>query len=135
MVMKGPSHPGMLIRRGVIDPLGLSVTEAAKALGVTRPALSNLLNGKASLSPEMAIRIEKAFGPKMEHLMRMQLAYDLAQARKRAAKIKVRRALAIPCPPSPAPRWFGISSRRRCNAKIRASPARFWNRHWRTDAR
>ncbi len=91
MVMKGPSHPGMLIRRGVIDPLGLSVTEAAKALGVTRPALSNLLNGKASLSPEMAIRIEKAFGPKMEHLMRMQLAYDLAQARKRAAKIKVRR--------------------------------------------
>ncbi len=91
MTMKNPAHPGVLVRREVIEPLGLSVTDAAKALGVTRPALSNLLNGKASLSPEMAIRIEKAFGPKMTHLMRMQLAYDVARAQERASKIKVRR--------------------------------------------
>lgn len=91
MAMKNPAHPGVLVRREVIEPLGLSVTDAAKALGVTRPALSNLLNGKASLSPEMAIRIEKAFGPKMAHLMRMQLAYDVARAQERAGKIKVRR--------------------------------------------
>ena len=93
MSMKNPSHPGALIRRQVIEPLGLSVTAAARALGVTRPALSNLLNGKASLSSEMAIRIEKAFGPRMEHLMRMQLAYDLAAARHTADRIDVPRFL------------------------------------------
>ena len=91
MTMKNPSHPGALVRREVIAPLGLTVTDAAKALGVTRPALSKLLNAKASLSPEMAIRIEKAFGPKMEHLMRMQHAYDLAQARGKADRIDVAR--------------------------------------------
>lgn len=91
MDMKSPPHPGEIIRYDVIEPFGLSVTAAARALGVTRPALSNLLNGRASLSPEMAIRIEKAFGPKMEHLMRMQLAYDLARARARAGSIKVSR--------------------------------------------
>mgnify|MGYP001471547607 CR=1 FL=1 len=89
MVMKNPSHPGVLIRRQVIEPLGLTVTGAAKALGVTRPALSNLLNGKASLSPDMAIRMEKAFGPSMEHLMRMQLAYDVARARAAVDRIDV----------------------------------------------
>ena len=93
MTMKNPSHPGVVIRREVIEPLGLSVTAAARALGVTRPALSNLLNGKASLSSNMAIRIEKAFGPRMEHLMRMQLAYDLAQARASADRIDVQRYL------------------------------------------
>ena len=87
--MKNPSHPGVLIRRQVIEPLGLTVTGAAKALGVTRPALSNLLNGKASLSPDMAIRMEKAFGPDMEHLMRMQLAYDVALARATADRIDI----------------------------------------------
>ncbi len=93
MTMKNPSHPGVLIRREVIEPLGLSVTAAARALGVTRPALSNLLNGRASLSSEMAIRIEKAFGPRMEHLMRMQLAYDLARARASADRIDIQRYL------------------------------------------
>ncbi len=91
--MKSPSHPGVLIRREVIEPLGLSVTAAARALGVTRPALSNLLNGRASLSSDMAIRIEKAFGPRMEHLMRMQLAYDLARARASADRIDIQRYL------------------------------------------
>jgi addiction module HigA family antidote len=89
--MMSPSHPGDLIRTEVIGPLGLSVTAAADVLGVSRPALSNLLNGKASLSGDMALRIEKAFGPKMETLMRMQSAYDIAQARKRGGKIRVRR--------------------------------------------
>ncbi len=89
MTMKNPSHPGVLIRREVIEPLGLSVTAAAQALGVTRPALSNLLNGRSSLSSEMAIRIEKAFGLKMEHLMRIQLAYDLARAQTSADRIDV----------------------------------------------
>ena len=91
MAMKNPSHPGALVRREVIEPLGLTVTDAAKALRVSRPALSKLLNGKASLSPEMAVRIETAFGPKMEHLMRMQYAYDVAQARGNADRIDVAR--------------------------------------------
>ena len=90
MPMKQPPHLGGFIRREIIDPLGLSVTEAAAALGVTRQALSNLLNERTALSAEMALRIEKAFGPKMDHLMRMQLAYDLAQARGRESEITVR---------------------------------------------
>jgi len=89
--MKNPPHVGGLIRREVIEPLGLTVSKAAKALGVGRQALSSLLNEKAALTSDMALRVEKAFGPKMEHLMRMQLAYDLAQARNRASKIKVKR--------------------------------------------
>ena len=89
MTMKNPSHPGVLIRREVIEPLGLSVTAAARALGVTRPALSNLLNGRASLSSEMAIRMEKAFGLRMEHLLRMQLAFDVARAQATADRIDV----------------------------------------------
>jgi addiction module HigA family antidote len=80
-----------LIRREVIEALGLSVSETAKALGVGRPAVSALQYEKAALTSDMALRIEKAFGPKMEHLMRMQLAYDLAQARGRQNKIKVHR--------------------------------------------
>jgi addiction module HigA family antidote len=91
ITMKNPSHPGGFIRTEIFDPLGLSVTEAALALGVTRPALSTFLNERASLSPEMAIRIEKAFGLKLETLMRMQNAYDIAQARRRAPSIKVKR--------------------------------------------
>ena len=91
MPMKDPPHPGDLIRTEVIDPVGLSVTAAAEALGVRRATLSDLLNGKAALTPEMALRIEKAFGPRMDHLLRMQLAYDVAQARSHEADIKVSR--------------------------------------------
>jgi addiction module HigA family antidote len=91
MRMKEPPHIGGFIRREIVEPLGLGVTDAAQALGVTRQALNNLLNEKSSLSAEMALRIEKAFGPKMDHLLRMQLQYDVAQARKREAAIKVRR--------------------------------------------
>ena len=91
MEMSNPPHVGEMIRSEVIEPLGLNVTAAAKVLGVTRSALSNVLNGRASLSPEMAIRIEKAFGPKMEHLLRMQFTYDLVQARAKADQIDVQR--------------------------------------------
>jgi addiction module HigA family antidote len=91
MSMKNPLHVGGLIRREVIEPLGLTVSKAAKALGVGRQALSSLLNEKAALTSDMALRVEKAFGPTMEHLMRMQLAYDLAQARNQESKIKVKR--------------------------------------------
>src|SRR3970040_2427427 len=91
MGMKNPPHVGGLIRREVIEPLGLTVTEAAKALNVGRQALSTLLNEKAALTTDMALRVEKAFGPKMEPLMRMQLAYDLAQARKEERTIGVKR--------------------------------------------
>ena len=91
MPMKNPPHPGEIVRHEILEPLSLTVTDAAKAIGVTRPALSNVLNGRASLTPEMALRIEKAFGPKMDHLMRMQLAYDLARTRDRASEIRVER--------------------------------------------
>jgi len=89
--MKNPPHVGGVIRREVIEPLGLTVTEGAKALGVGRQALSSMLNEKAALTSDMALRIEKAFGPRMEHLMRMQLAFDLAQARKEERTIGVKR--------------------------------------------
>ena len=89
MAMKNPPHPGDFIRTEIIEPTGLTVTAAAVALGVSRPALSSLLNGKASLSGEMALRIEKAFGVRMDTLMRMQVAYDIAQARKREKQIRV----------------------------------------------
>jgi addiction module HigA family antidote len=86
-----PAHPGQFIRMEVIEPQGLSVTAAAKVLGVTRPALSALLNGRAALSPEMALRIEKAFGIKMDTLLRMQTSFDIAEARKRESEIEVAR--------------------------------------------
>jgi addiction module HigA family antidote len=91
MPMFNPPHPGEFIRTEIIEPLGLSVTAAAKVLRVSRPALSSLLNGKADLSGDMALRIEKAFGLKMDTLMRMQSAYDIARTRKRESKIRVRR--------------------------------------------
>lgn len=81
MPMKNPPHPGDFIRTEIIEPTGLSVTAAATALQVSRPALSNLLNGEADLSGEMALRIERALGVKMNTLMRMQAAYDIAQTR------------------------------------------------------
>ncbi len=89
--MAQPSHPGQFIRMEIIEPLGLSVTAAARVLGVTRPTLSALLNQRAALSPEMSLRIEKAFGVKMDTIMRMQTAFEIAEARKREGKIKVAR--------------------------------------------
>ncbi|MGO9865160.1 MAG: HigA family addiction module antitoxin [Terriglobales bacterium] len=91
MPIKNPCHPGDFIRTEIIQPTGLSVTVAAIALRVSRPALSSLLNGKADLSGDMALRIEKAFGVRMDTLMRMQASYDIAQTRKRERKIHVRR--------------------------------------------
>ena len=91
MPMKNPPHPGEFIRTEIIEAAGLSVTAAAAALQVSRPALSSLVNRKADLSGEMAMRIEKAFGVKMDTLMRMQAAYDIAQTRGREREIRVRR--------------------------------------------
>jgi len=89
--MKNPVHPGRIVKHDCLEPLGLSVTEGAKVLGVTRQALNNIVNGKSGISPEMAIRLTKAFGSTAETWLRMQIAYDLAQAQKREPKIKVRR--------------------------------------------
>jgi addiction module HigA family antidote len=94
--MLRPSHPGQFIRMEVIDPLELTVTRAAEILGVTRPALSALLNERAALSPDMALRIEKAFGLKMDTLLRMQTSYEIAAARDRQSQIKVKRYVAKP---------------------------------------
>jgi addiction module HigA family antidote len=91
MPIKNPPHPGDFIRTEIIGPSGLSVTAAAAALGISRPTLSSLLNGKANLSGEMALRIEKAFGVKMDTLMRMQSSYDIAQTRKREKQIRIPR--------------------------------------------
>ena len=91
MPMLNPPHSGEFIRTEIMQPLGLSVTAAAEALGVSRPALSSLLNGKADLSGDMALRIEKAFGVKMDTLMRRMAAHDISRTRKRQSKIHVRR--------------------------------------------
>jgi antitoxin HigA-1 len=88
MAMKNPCHPGELIREEIIKALGLSVSKAATLLKVRRATLSDLLNCNASLSPEMALRLEKAFGVHMDHLLRMQLAYDVAQTRNKKLAIK-----------------------------------------------
>ena len=89
--LKSPPHIGGFVKHEIVAPLNLSVTDAAKALGVTRPALSALLNEHVDLSPEMALRLEKAFGISMDTLMRMQNSYDIAKARKGAKAIKVQR--------------------------------------------
>ncbi len=91
MPRKSPVHPGRIVRHDCLEPLGFSVTDGAKALNVTRQALNNLVNGKSGVSPEMAIRLSKAFGSTPETWLSMQVAYDLAQARKHENKIKVRR--------------------------------------------
>ena len=91
MPMKNPPHPGLSVRTDCLEPLGLSVTGAAKILGVSRQALNNLIHGQAAISPEMAIRLDKAFGGGADTWLRLQAAYDLAQAEKDADKIKVRR--------------------------------------------
>jgi antitoxin HigA-1 len=91
MAMKHPIHPGQIVRHDCLEPLRLSVTGAAKVLGVTRQTLNNIVNGKSAISPEMAIRLSKAFGSTPETWLRMQVAYDLALARKNESNIKVRR--------------------------------------------
>ena len=91
MAMKNPPHPGRSIKENCLAPLGLSVTEAAKVLDVARHTLSRVLNGHAAISPEMAIRLEKAGWSNAEFWLRRQIAYDLVQARRTEGKIRVRR--------------------------------------------
>ncbi|MEX2649706.1 MAG: HigA family addiction module antitoxin [Alphaproteobacteria bacterium] len=91
MAMKTPPHPGISVRHDCIEPLGLTVSEAARRLGVSRKQLSDIVNGHAGISPEMAIRLDKAFGGGAETWYRLQAAYDLAQAMKHADAIKVER--------------------------------------------
>jgi addiction module HigA family antidote len=91
MPMKNPAHPGRIVRNACLEPLGLSVTAAAKILGVSRQTLNNITNGRSGISPEMAIRLTKAFGSTPETWLRMQIAYDLAAVKKIEGKIKVRR--------------------------------------------
>jgi len=91
MPMKNPPHPGRSVRNACLEPLGLSITDGAKVLGVSRQALNNIVNCKAGISAEMAIRLTKAFGSTADTWLRMQAAYDLAQAMKDEKKIKVQR--------------------------------------------
>ena len=91
MAMKEPPHPGLSVRHDCLEPLKLSVTEGAKVLGVTRQALNNLVNGRAGISPEMAVRLDKAFGGTAEGWLALQAAFDLAQIRKKASAIVVKR--------------------------------------------
>jgi len=87
---ENPPHPGSFVKTEIVDPLGLSVKEAANVMGITRQALSTFLNGQSDLSPEMAIRLDKAFGVSLETLMRMQSAFDIAKAKARAGEIDVK---------------------------------------------
>ena len=88
MPMKNPPHPGRIVRQDCIEPLELTITAAAKALGITRQALNNLVNGKAGISPEMAVRISKAFGGSPEMWLRLQTNYDLAKIRQDEIDVK-----------------------------------------------
>jgi addiction module HigA family antidote len=92
--MKHPPHPGLSVWHDCLEPLGLSVAEGAKVLGVTRQTLNNLVKGRAGISAEMAIRLDKAFGGGAETWLRLQVVHDLAQAEKNAGKLKVRRVAA-----------------------------------------
>ncbi len=94
MRIKNPPHPGRLVKHECLKPLGLSITKAAEILGVTRLTLSNLVNGKNGVSPEMAIRLSKAFGSSPEVWLGMQMDFDLTQAEKNADRIKVKKAVA-----------------------------------------
>ena len=94
MTMKNPPHPGRIVRQECIEPLGLTITEAAGCLGVKRQTLNNLVNEKAGISPEMSIRLSKAFGSRPEVWLALQMQYDLAQAEKTAHRIKVHRITA-----------------------------------------
>jgi addiction module HigA family antidote len=88
MPMKNPPHPGGFVLRQCIQPLGLTITEAATALGVTRTTLSELVNGKRGVSPEMAVRLSKVFGGSAETWLTQQAQYDLAQVRTDRIKVK-----------------------------------------------
>lgn len=90
MLMKNPPHPGRIIRQECIEALGLTVTAAAAGLGVARKTLSEILNGRSGISPEMALRLARAFGSDPQMWLGLQMDYDLAQAQKKAGKIKVR---------------------------------------------
>ncbi len=91
MAMKNPPHPGLSVRHDCLEPLGLSVTEAARKLGISRKQLSDIVNCHSGISPEMAIRLDKAFGGNAGTWIRLQAAYDLAKAMKKADRIKVER--------------------------------------------
>ena len=91
MPMKNPPHPGKIVRVSCLEPLGLNVTQAAKVLGVSRQALSNLVNGRARRSSDMAVRLAKGFGSTTETWIRLQAAYDVAQAQAREGEIEVER--------------------------------------------
>ena len=90
MTMKNPPHPGLSVRHDCIEPLGLTITEAAEVLGVTRQTLNNLVNGKSGISADMAIRLDKAFGGGAETWLRLQVTYDLAQALQHEDEINVK---------------------------------------------
>ena len=96
MPMKNPPHPGLSVRHDCLEPLGLSVTGAARKLGVSRKQLSNIVNGRSGISPEMAIRLDKAIGGGATTWVRLQAAYDLAQAMRHADRIKVERLTPAP---------------------------------------
>jgi antitoxin HigA-1 len=91
MSMKNPPYPGLSVRHDCLEPLGLSVTEAAQKLSVSRKQLSDVLNGHSGISPEMAIRLDMAFGGGADTWLRLQAAYDLAQAMRKAGTIRVER--------------------------------------------
>lgn len=91
MLMKNPPHPGKMILEECIEPLGLSITEVAQGLGITRTSLSRLIHGHNGISPEMAVRLSKAFGGSAESWLRQQMNYDLAQINKRTNDIEVRK--------------------------------------------
>ena len=91
MPMKNPPHPGRSIKSDCLEPLGLTITEGAHVLGVARSTLSRVINEQASITPEMAIRLSKAFGSTPETWLKMQQAYDLAQMREKEPEIKVER--------------------------------------------
>jgi addiction module HigA family antidote len=91
MAIANPPHPGLSVKHDCLEPLGLTVTKAAQVLGVTRQTLNDLIHGRRGISPEMAIRLDMAFGGGADAWIRVQAAYDLAQARKRADRIEVKR--------------------------------------------
>ena len=95
MAMQNPPHPGGIVKRQCLEPLDLSITRAARGLGVTRQALSEIVNERAGVSVDMAIRLSKAFGSTPETWLGMQMAYDLWQARERARQIKVESFAAV----------------------------------------
>jgi addiction module HigA family antidote len=91
LIVRNPPHPGRIVKQECLEPLGLSITEAAQKLGVSRVALSEVVNERRGISPEMAIRLSKAFGSRPEIWAGLQMQFDLAQAMKKAGQIKVQR--------------------------------------------